>query len=118
MEIQVIQVKRGRPVKPKPVKPKVEVEKVAAQRGRPRKPRPEGESEPVVIKPRHPEKPSLYKDDPKAYFRAYYDNRCKVESVCEHCGNKFDSTRTLNSHLRRSVLCKKIREMSMENKDN
>ena len=117
MEFQVIKVKRGRPAKPKLPKPKVEVEKVPAQRGRPRKPRPEGEPEPVV-KPGHPEKPSLYKDDPKAYFREYYYNKCKVESVCEHCGNKFDSTRTLNSHLRRSVLCKKIREMSMENKDN
>ena len=45
----------------------------------------------------------------------YYKNRKKEECSCPHCGNEFDSKRTLNSHLRKSVLCKKLREMQQTN---
>ena len=94
-------VERGRPQKPR-----IEAEKVVAQRGRPRKPKPDLE---INVKTEKQKTPSLYKEDPKAYFRAYYHNRPKVESTCEHCGNKFDSMLSLRTHIRTSVLCKKLR---------
>ena len=88
-EIQERQVRRGRPCKPKPVEPEnapVE-EQIKVKRGRPK-----NSVQKTLAKP------SLYSDDPKAYFKAYYQNRPRVESVCEFCGKTFDSKILLGRH--------------------
>ena len=79
------------------------------KRGRPKKVKTEEEEKPKV------KKESLFRDNPRLYFRLYYQNRPREECSCPHCGNKFDSKRALNSHLRKSVICKKLRETKQNN---
>ena len=116
-------VKQGRPRKEQPEKP-------LRPRGRPKKEKPEEENaeikplvkrgrpikeklpkEPKPRKPRTLKEVSLWRDNPREYFRNYYHNRPKVECICPHCYNKFNSKVRLYDHVRRSTQCRKIREI-------
>ena len=103
---EIIKVARGRPRKPRPIQEE-DIVKEKRPRGRPRKPTPD----PNLPKPpRKTKEISIWRDDKPLYFKLYYQNRPREETVCEHCGNKFDSKLTLGKHLIRSVMCRKIRE--------
>ena len=109
---EIIQVVRGRPRKPRPVE-EDNIEK--RPRGRPRKLTPPPKPKPPR-KPKTPKEVSIWRDNRPLYFKLYYQNRPRVETVCEHCGNHFDSKLTLGKHLIRSVMCRKIREQKTRNK--
>ncbi len=85
------------------------------KRGRPKKPKvPKEKPEP---KPRERKEVSIWRDDPRLYFRMYYHNRPKEKCSCPHCGNTFDSKRGLDNHVYKSVLCKRIREIKAQQAD-
>ena len=77
------------------------------RRGRPKKDK-EAEEKPQK------KTESIWRDNPRLYFKMYYHNRPREECSCPHCGNKFDSKRSLGNHLYKSVLCKKIRQQQQE----
>ena len=82
------------------------------KRGRPRK-----VTEPKEKKPREKKEVSIWRDNPRLYFRMYYHNRPREETSCPHCGNTFDSKRLLKYHLRQSGLCKRIREIKAKQEE-
>ena len=117
-------VKQGRPRKEQSEKP-------LRPRGRPKKEKPEEEEnaeikplvkrgrpiktiltkDPKPRKPRTLKEVSLWRDNPREYFRKYYQNRPKEERICPNCYNKFDSKVRLYDHLRRSTQCRKIKDI-------
>ena len=99
---------RGRPKKEKPEEENAEI-KPLVKRGRPRKEK--LPKEPKPRKPRTLKEVSLWRDNPREYFRNYYQNRPKQECMCHICYNKFDSQVRLKDHLRRSIQCRKIKDI-------
>jgi len=109
---------RGRPKKEKPEEEENAEIKPLVKRGRPRK-----EQLPKQPKPRKPrtlKEISLWRDNPREYFRKHYQNRPKEESICPNCYNKFDSKVRLYDHLRRSTQCRKIKDIreSLKEQEN
>ena len=111
-------IKRGRPRKEKPeIQEHLEPTPLVT-RGRPKKEKlPKAPKEPKEPKEPKPRKPrtlkdvSLWRDNPREYFRNYYHNRPKVECICPNCYSKFDSKVRLYDHSRRSTQCRKIRDI-------
>ena len=77
--------------------------------------RPRGEAKPKPIKE---QKHSLCLDDPKAYFRKYYNDKTKRNIRCPICQNCFTCNSSITRHLKESKNCKIIRlEKLLNNKD-
>ena len=68
--------------------------------------RPRGKANPKPIKE---EKHSLFLDDPKAYFRKYYNDKTKRNIICSICQNCITCNSSITRHLKESKNCKIIR---------
>ena len=94
--------------------PKYTNDEVTIKRGRGR---PRGEPKPKPIKEK---KHSLCLDDPKAYFRKYYNDKTKGNVICPNCQNGFTCNSSITRHLKESKNCKIIRleKLLNNNTDN
>ena len=92
--------------------PKDTNDEVTIKRGRGR-PRVEPKPKPIKEK-----KHSLFLDDPKAYFRKYYNDKTKGNIICPNCQKGLTCNSSITRHLKESKNCKIIRlEKLLNNKD-
>ena len=65
------------------------------------------------MKPPKEKKPSLYLDDPKAYFRQYYSMHTKTILICPTCGSEFSckSSYTIHAKTNKSCLILRLQEL-------
>ena len=92
--------------------PKDTNDELSIKRGRGR---PKGEVKPKPIKE---QKHSLFLDDPKAYFRQYYNEKTKGNIICPNCQKGLTCNSSITRHLTESKNCKIIRlEKLLNNKE-
>ena len=64
------------------------------------------------------QKKLLTKEDERAHYREhfkkYYDEKLNKEGMCPHCGKKFKTFTSVGRHIRKSVICKQLREQREE----
>ena len=65
------------------------------------------------MKPPKEKKPSLYLDDPKAYFRQYYSMPTKTMIICPTCNSEFSckSSYTIHAKTNKSCLILRLQEL-------
>ena len=61
------------------------------------------------MKPPKEKKPSLYLDDPKAYFRQYYSMHTKTILICPTCDSEFSCKSSYTIHARTNKSCMILR---------
>ena len=89
--------------------PKDTNDEVTIKRGRGR-PRVEPKLKPIKEK-----KHSVFLDDPKAYFRKFYNGKTKGNIICSNCQNGFTCNSSITRHLKESKIIRL--ENLLNNKD-
>ena len=57
------------------------------------------------MRPPKERKPSLYLDDPKAYFRQYYSMHTKTILICPTCDSEFSCKSSYTIHAKNNKRC-------------